>query len=259
MLKHSVAGLVFALSVGGLAQAAPIVTQTNLSDSGYQAYVTGLSGTEIAVAQARIGRPGNADYEIGLHTPPNFTNASPLPGGNTQYNWNSGSPVSFTLSRAGDDLTFTMGGYSATYNGADVSEINLLVFRAASATDSTASLSKLILNGTSLSGPSAGNGARNSNIVEGIDAGNFTLTGNVTLSWSGSPPVGSNLAVQIKAFDSVAVPEPGTRDGDIPIPRHFRPRATRSCAPRPASPGWPPSARSSQPASRRPSRCSPCS
>ena len=211
MLKHSIAGFMFALAAGGLAQAAPIVTQTNLSDSGYQSYVTSLSGTEVAVAQARIGRPGNADYEIGLHAAPGFTNSDPLSGGITNLNWVSGRAVAFTLSRVGDDLTFSMGRYEATYTDAAVSEINMLVFRAASATASTATFSNLLLNNVSLAGPSAtGSSGRSSNVVEGIDAGDFTLTGRVTLSWTGTAPIGSNLAVQIKAFDAVAVPEPGT-------------------------------------------------
>ena len=211
MLKRSSIGLVLALAIGGVAHAAPIVTQTNLSDSGYQSYVASLSGTEIAVAQARIGRPGNRDYEIGLHIPPNFTNDGPLAGGSTQRNWISDRPVSFTLSRTGDDLTFTMGGYSATYTNDAVSELNLLVFRAASTTNSTAAFSNLVLNGTPLGGPSAtGENGRNSTVVEGIDPANFTLTGRVTLSWTGTQPTGSSLAVQIKGFDAVAVPEPGT-------------------------------------------------
>jgi hypothetical protein len=79
---------------------------------------------------------------------------------------------------------------------------------AATAT-STASFSSLLLNGTSLGGLTA-TGGRAVAVLEGIGAGDFTLTGDITLSWTGSQPLRSALSVQIKAYDVAAVPEPAS-------------------------------------------------
>jgi hypothetical protein len=200
---------VLAASIGfaGAAQAAPSFTNNFGTDAAFNAFAATWNASLVAEAQARSGVPGAGDYEFGLHSPPNFTGGAPLPGGSNQFNWTSGSPVSFTLARIGEGLSFVIGGYDATYTDTTVGGIDALVFRMAATATSTASFSSLLLNGTSLGGLTA-TGGRAVAVLEGIGAGDFTLTGDITLSWTGSQPLRSALSVQIKAYDVAAVPEP---------------------------------------------------
>jgi hypothetical protein len=211
------------LATAGAALAAPSITAPFATDAAFQAHLvargldlsnngSGFPNAEVAVAQARGGRPGNADYEIALHGGPTFTNNGGL-NGNRQWTWVKDSPVAFTLSRSGDDLTFSMGNYSATLNNARVSDVNGLGLRLGAQTgNSSATLSNLVLDGTALGGFGAtgANGVALA-VIEGLSA-DFVLTGALALDWAGNMvPQGSRLAFQIKVLEGfTAVPEPAT-------------------------------------------------
>jgi hypothetical protein len=214
-----------ALAPVGVASAAPVIAYTGASDAGFLAYLASkgasLPANEVAVAQARGGNNAtNGDYEIGLHIPPNFTNAGPV-GAAGQYRWGSqgggNAWVSFTLSRVLDTLTFTMGGYSGSYTDAAVSEIDALGFRLRSDSQGnvsgTTSIRNLMLGGTALGNLAASGGDVSLAVIEGF-SGDFTLTGEATLNWTGGTniPSGSRLGFQIKALEGVVteVPEPAT-------------------------------------------------
>jgi hypothetical protein len=207
------------------AQAAPSITFTGSSDAAFLAYLAGqgitLPGNEIAVAQARAGNNAtNGDYERGLHTPPNFTNAGPV-GSNTQQRWGSAGGnnayVPFSLIGAGNTLTFTMGtgqhAYLGSYTDSDVLDVNGLGLRLrsdsqGSRTGSTM-LRNLVVDGVALGDFSASNGAVSLAVIEGI-SNDFVLTGEATLNWfGGNIPSGSRLGFQIKVLEGfTAVPEP---------------------------------------------------
>lgn len=222
-LFATVAAGALALAPFSVASAAPVIAFTGNTDAGFMAYLAskGPSVSEVAVAQARSGNNAtNGDYEIGLHTPPNFTNAGPV-GTAGQLRWGSqggnNAWVSFTLSRVLDTLTFTMGGYSGSYTDAAVADIDALAFRLratgqGNVTGST-SVRNLMLGGTALGDLAASNGAVSLAVIEGF-SGDFTLTGEATLNWEGGAniPSGSRLGFQIKAYEGVvtAVPEPAT-------------------------------------------------
>ena len=224
MKLHVLAAASAALLVasGVAATAAPSLTVFG-SDAAYTAYLTsrgvdlsnngsGFPVGEIAVAQARGGRPGGADYEIALHQGPTFTNNGGL-AGDREWTWVKNQAVAFTLSRSGDDLTFAMGNYSATLTNADVSDINALGLRlGALPAGAKATLASLVLDGTALGGFSAtgANGVA-LGVAEGL-AADFVLTGTLALDWDGATvPTGSRLAFQIKALEGfTAVPEPAT-------------------------------------------------
>jgi hypothetical protein len=209
VLRASLLAATIGFAGTGTALAAPGFTAAFANDAAFNTFAATWDASLIAEAQARIGVSGAADYEFGLHTPPAFTGGAPLPGGNDQYNWTSGAPVGFTLARVGSSLSFTIGGYAAAYPNLLVETIDSLVFRLAATATSTAAFSNLLLNSTALAGLSVTNG-RSLALLEGIDSGDFTLTGDVTLSWTGDRPTRSALAVQIKAYDVTAVPEPAS-------------------------------------------------
>lgn len=222
-LFATVAAGALALAPFNVASAAPVIAYSGNNDAGFLAYLAskGPSVSEVAVAQARGGNNAtNGDYEIGLHTPPSFTNAGPV-GTAGQYRWGSqgGSNawVPFTLSRVLDTLTFTMGGYSGSYTDAAVSDIDALVFRLRSDgqgnVSGSTSIRNLMLGSTSLGNLGASGGAVSLAVIEGF-TGDFTLTGEATLNWAGGAniPSGSRLGFQIKAYEGVVtpVPEPAT-------------------------------------------------
>jgi hypothetical protein len=209
------------LAVTG-AQAAPSITFSGNSDAGFLAYLSGqgvsLPADEIAVAQARSGNNAtNGDYERGLHTPPNFTNAGPV-GSNIQQSWGSAGGnnayVPFTLSGAGSTITFTMGtgqgAYFGQFTDSDVLDVNGLGLRLRADTQgSSTAIRNLVVDGVALGNFSASNGGVFLAVIQGID-NDFSLSGEVALNWaSGSIPQGSRLGFQIKVLEGfTAVPEP---------------------------------------------------
>lgn len=195
------------------------------SDAALEAYLGfSLASAEVAVAEGRIGGAGT--HEVGLFGPPAFTGQPPIasqPGGSTDIAWVSGSPVNFSLARTGTTLTFTMGSYTGIFTDTEVADIDGLVFRVRPAgpvsQPSDMLLSNLVFNGNALASlgaatpppvPGTNSGPVTTlRALEGIGAGNFTLTGAATMSWTGTQPTNSNLAFQIKAYDTpTAVPAP---------------------------------------------------
>lgn len=126
-----------------------IYAPTNTTDTAFSIFLDSMGrvepyGGERFVAQGRIGVPGPGDYEIGLHGPPNFTNAGPILGGSSQWTWGIGEEVSFTLSRSGGTVTFDMGDYEASLTDTSV---NLLAIRWRVAPNSWLALNDLVWDG----------------------------------------------------------------------------------------------------------------
>jgi hypothetical protein len=215
-----VPALAFGLALAaGAVQAAPVQQSFNT----YSAALTALgTATEIAVAQGRIGNAAaNGDYEIGLHIGPNFTNANPLgTAAERQWAWTDNAFRSFTLSRTGNSLRFVLGNYDETWTDASVALIDSLILRAAATSNSTTRLRNLSLDDAA-TGSLAPAAIAETNgdmglVLGNIAAGNFTLTGQVAFDWTtGHRPSGSNMAFQIKAFDTQI---PGGGPTAIPAP-----------------------------------------
>jgi hypothetical protein len=79
------------LVLGAPAGADPVTIYgpTDTTDTAFSSFIDSLGrvepcGGERFIAQGRIGVPRSGDYEIGLHEPPNFTNAGPILGGSSQ-------------------------------------------------------------------------------------------------------------------------------------------------------------------------------
>ncbi|MBK1660111.1 choice-of-anchor W domain-containing protein [Paracraurococcus ruber] len=215
------ASVAIALALAAPAQAAPSVAGVFSSDSDFLGFLAGkgvsLATDELFVAQARGGVPGSSDYEIGLHIPPGFTSAAPL-GTAGQLNWVSGTAVPFTLARnAAGVVTFTMAGYAASYAAPALHALGLRVgaLLGTGTTAASAALTNLKFDGVTLSwnGNPLGLTATAPSPALAVVADLpdvFSLTGDVTLAWTGAFPTRSRLAVQIKGLEGypAAVPTP---------------------------------------------------
>lgn len=210
---------IFCWSMASLAFATPIVSSHFSTDADFINYLASKGATlpanERFVAQARGGIVGAGDYEIGLHTPPGFTNDSPL-SGNTQWIW--GDPINgfnttgFTLDRTGNSVTFSMGNYSATYSNIALADLNALGFRTRSDSGAnylpnSTSITNLKLDGNPL-GTSlfSQNGILDFVVIEGL-TGDFSLTGDATLAWQNDFPTRSRIGFQIKGLN-IPIPPP---------------------------------------------------
>ncbi len=199
----------------GIGAAGPIFEGRFVTDAAYQNFLTTRGVTTPAderfVAQVRSGRPGAADYEAGLHVPPNFTNVGPV-GTAGQISWVSGVAVPFTLTRMGATVTFQTGTYNQSWTDPMVDDVNLFAFRArADRVGSSTLVDNLVFNGQSLGqklNPIGANGVEI--VVFSAVTGNFTLTGTTTLAWTGALPTGSRLGFQLKAMIDNEVPESKT-------------------------------------------------
>lgn len=204
----------------GTAQAALVQSATFTTDVAFLAYLGAngvtLPANEVLVAQTRGGNNrANGDYEAGLHVPPGFTNAGPV-GTPGQIVWgnNSGNNAwkSFTLARSGNTMTFSIGSYSGSYTNVAVGALDALGFRVRSESQGNSTeVRNLAFDSVLLadSALSAANGGLELFVLSGIDAGNFSLTGETRLNWSSANiPAGSRLGFQIKGIDGFAVPVP---------------------------------------------------
>jgi hypothetical protein len=209
----------------GAAEASPRFVATGDNDLAYESTTLPLFGiayptatSEVFVAQARIGnRATNGDYEIGLHVrqpnPAVFPTNTPPVGdaAERQFAWGNGTATAFSLSRIGDTVSFALGNYSESWTNDAVSDVNALSFRARATSTHSATLTDLVFTATgpgrTLRGFSATGSTGPDLALFGAVTGNFTLTGKVTFTWTGSPN-GSALAMQIKALEGFAVPEP---------------------------------------------------
>ncbi len=214
MVSGLVAG---ALLLGsGPAHAASLVLGP-VSDGALQTALTGLgvvapNGGERWVAQARIGdRGGAAEQELGLFGPPSFTGGPSVApsAGSTQFNWGDNQPVAFSLTRNSGLVTFTVGTPTAPNFVASLTDptANTLVLRlrAPGGGPHVTELSDLVVDGLAVGSASTNDGAVNW-LFTGLSA-NFQVTGSLTFDWSDPQPLRSNMAMQLKGYET-AVPEP---------------------------------------------------
>lgn len=198
------------------AQAAPLATQfaTDAELAGFLAG-RGVTSGALFLAQGRGGdnNAGGGDYEVGLHIPPSFTSAAPV-GTAGQVGWGTASAaggnafIAFILERAGDTVRFAMGAYDVRYTAPAVAGLDALGLRArADVAGSSTQLRNLAVNGVAVAGSAltAASGVLDLAVIEGL-AGDFTLTGEAGLNWTGSFPRGSRLGFQISGIDGLDAP-----------------------------------------------------
>lgn len=177
------------------------------------------------VSEGRIGDlGGSATFELDIGA------TTSAPSQTAQFVWPNGTAEPFTLTY--DNLTnlvsFTVGGNTLTYTPVTpvtVSSDLYLRVRATTSTGTTFSsiiLHNMVLNGTPLTiQPYAANPGAGLEVVEvsgEILSNGFTLTGQSTMNWVGTPPSQSRLAYQITVADGYsdlaitksASPEPVT-------------------------------------------------
>jgi hypothetical protein len=165
------------------------------------------------VAEGRIGDLGGAatfELDLGADTG--------APAQTAQYNWPNGIPVPFIVHYdAGLDLvTFTVGANVLTYTP-DPGFAEIFVRTRAVNVGSSIRVDNLFLNGTAVVDTSVaiGDGLDILRIAGEAIQNGFLLTGDATLSWTGSPPTQSRLAFQIKIASPAAVPVQSATWGSI--------------------------------------------
>jgi hypothetical protein len=217
------------LSVGLLTAGAVSAADTKIFNADTDAGVTdnsvpGYSELPL-VGEWRIGdRGGSATHELKVGT----NTGTPSAFNDAQFPWVSGESVDFSLTYDGTNATATLGTSSVSFAVAAPSSFDALLIRTATpGTETSVVLSNLelvsTLGGTLLSNGSITNDWDSDQVdgdrlikwlgvsKAGDLASGFSLTGDVTLSWTGSAPTQSNLAFQVKAADGPnEVPVPAT-------------------------------------------------
>ncbi len=195
----------FVVSVAGSAASAATVVPSNLN--GYLSVSNNPLTTKVFETRARHGGSG---WTHGIRNP--MTGVYDNTGTFTSLRSN-GNTVPFSISYDGDTLTYTVG--SNTRTGAATGNVTDLWFKAnnngSGGQGSSVVVSDLFLNGGSLGGSSVESfGGENFFFVSSGSLGeNFTLTGNITLSWA-STPSHEGLKFEVIAFSSaVLIPLPG--------------------------------------------------
>lgn len=171
------------------------------------------SGPRFAAYEVH-GRIGNralsGDWEMGL-----TDNTNQPPEASGQFAWVNGAAVPFALSvTANHAATFTLGGRSITYDYGTLASMDLsavFIWAKATKTSSSVTLGNLALDGEAVSGQVLGVGSGTQFdeawVVGGDMSDGFTLTGDVTFTWSSSyMPNGSHLQFHLQpgrtaAFD----------------------------------------------------------
>jgi hypothetical protein len=214
-LKTTALAGAFALGLTAAAQAAPVVTQPFANDAAYTAFVADPAVFERFVAEARFGNnhqgnPLAGDWEIGLRPEGSF---APVPPAG-QFAWGNNQPVAFSLGRAGDIITFSLGSYSQTLEESANAAVNALGLRLRTSAASSLNITDLKLDGDLVgSGSFASVNANGADwwMIEGV-AGDFTLTGELAFAWTDANGArGSRLSFQIKGLETpVEVPEPAS-------------------------------------------------
>lgn len=195
------------------ASAITITPLPNFTDAQFNNLLSSKKFQELFVAEGRIGNNAlNGDRELGI----NNANFQPVAQG--QFVWQSGKMENFLLQYDGSQVSYSVGGTTLLSNVFSGS-VNDIYIRTRETLTSNVRLDNLIFNGTAL-GDSAVSEPSNSDLDQ-VDylllsdiSAPFRLTGNVTMSWTGSRPSQSNLAYQIKVGSTdnsqQDVPEPGT-------------------------------------------------
>ena len=116
-------------------------------------------------------------------------------------------------SSATDTLTFTIDGVSQTFNlGPSVTGWNLISLMAKGSTSGpnvrTSNISNLMLDGNSLTNDTLTDSSNQKNGVRltGEVFSDFTLSGDVTLSWVGTTPTGSSVEMFVGVGSAVPIP-----------------------------------------------------
>lgn len=138
------------------------------------------------------------------------------PSQQEQYDWSSGvvEPFTLTYDSGTNTATYSLGGKALQYQPLLGFKEMFIRCRAVN-TNTTITVNNLVLNGCAVADHSSadGNGSGLDILAltgEELDAG-FTLTGDATLTWQGSPPTQSRLAFQIKVGNAPTVSvEPST-------------------------------------------------
>ncbi|MDB9518706.1 PEP-CTERM sorting domain-containing protein [Roseofilum reptotaenium CS-1145] len=218
---------------------AAIATTTTLSvmamTSAAQAFTIGghLNGAEFDAlgldipwaAESRIGRVG--DHELNIH---DYTNSAQNRVQANYDNWVSGEAVDFSLvfDSALNTLTYTVAGIELSKTEIFEDNFSDLYIRTAARKEGTSMVvNNLFLSDATLSSSigdfssascsgGVGCGYNDADYLHiGNIVGDFTLTGQSTMTWGAVQPKNSNLAYQIKLVEGggdvpVQVPEPAT-------------------------------------------------
>jgi len=161
-------------------------------------------GALIWQAEGRFGNnDASGDWEIGVGTNTQTANQD-----NTNNIWVSGAAVPFTVVYDGVNATFTVNGNSATYAvGAVTSaaDLNIIAGKVSSGAGDSVALANLELDGAPVN-PVALTDTDDTDaqylVVSSEDlSGGFTLTGDVTFTWTGGTTSGSRPAFQVQVRD----------------------------------------------------------
>ncbi len=159
-------------------------------------------------AEARIG--GASTYELDIHRIQPFTVFNPT----QEFNWQNGVAVPFTVtynpSAVGNNkFIFTVGSGASTRTlqfdptnppsgSAFPTDFNGIWFFTRGSSAGNSLISNLTLNGENLSNIDVTNTSSNL-VLRGYNVSQgFTLTGNITYSWTGNMPTQSNLNFNVK-------------------------------------------------------------
>lgn len=171
-------------------------------------------------AESRIGRVG--DHEINIHDSANDANNRVQ----ADYdNWIGGEAVDFSLvfDSLANTLTYTVD--SVVVSKTDIVEDNfsdLYIRTSARVEGSSMVVDNLFLSDSTMSGSLAdlssavcsggvGCGYYDADYLHIADiVGDFTLTGQSTMTWGATKPKNSQLAYQIKLVEDVEIPEPAS-------------------------------------------------
>ncbi|MBW4685253.1 MAG: PEP-CTERM sorting domain-containing protein [Komarekiella atlantica HA4396-MV6] len=176
---------------------------------------------ELFVAEGRIGNNSLSTGERELKINGDVQQGAPV-SIQDDFVWGNGNLWDFTLEYTGSKVNYSLGGKllsSTDFNGS-ASDIFL---RTAATTNSTMTLSNLLFNNKEMKNSQgqvissvSSVGTSSSKDVDYLQISDitspFTITGKAAMSWTGTQPMRSNLAFQIKVGNSpkTSVPEPGT-------------------------------------------------
>lgn len=125
--------------------------------------------------------------------------------------WGNGEAVDFKVTFDGSLLTYMVGSQTlSTTEFGGQAPITDLFFRARSTSNSSVSLTNLMVDGIAIPDLVAAAPDTVTYLKVSDFGGAFTIMGTSTFSWTGTRPSQSQLAYQIKATTGQGVPEPAT-------------------------------------------------
>lgn len=191
--------LAAALAIAALvlgAESAPALTVSHLTTD---AQMLALLNDTLFVSEGRIGdRGGAATFEVDLG------GDTGAPATTAQYNWQSGVPVnwSLTFNSATNLCTFVLDTVVLQYTTPLSGFTDLFVRTRAVNLNTEIVVDNLVLDGVGAGDASSANGNTSGLDILWISGGTlsdgYTLTGRVTMTWTGTAPTQSRLAFQIK-------------------------------------------------------------